>query len=170
MNHDDGSSSGGVPDFPLFVSLRGKTVLVVGGGPVAAGRAEKLLGFGARVHVVSPEISPGLERLIGREGLRWTRGRYDSRHLDGAFLVVAATGERAVNARVGADARRLGVPASVADAASECTFFFPAIVASGALVAGVVSRNGDHTHVKRAAARLREEMDRIDADYQGGKP
>ncbi|PYR68279.1 MAG: siroheme synthase, partial [Acidobacteria bacterium] len=48
--------------FPAFLDLSGRKVLVVGGGPVAAGKVESLLAAGARVTVVSPEVHPEIER------------------------------------------------------------------------------------------------------------
>ena len=50
--------------FPLFVDIRGKDVLVAGGGAVAARRVESLLSFGARVTVVAPEIDGKIETLL----------------------------------------------------------------------------------------------------------
>jgi siroheme synthase-like protein len=158
------------PDFPIFINLHQAPVLIAGGGKVAARRAEKLLAAGALVHVVSPAVGPEMEKLLEHPGLRWAREEYDSRHMDGVTLAIAATNRREVNARAGADARARGILVSVADDSRECTFYFPAIVKSDFLSAGLVSNNGDHAMVKRAAARLREEMERIDADSQGGEP
>lgn len=159
----------GSPDFPVFINLHGVSVLIAGGGKVAARRAEKLLAFGALVHVVSPEIAPALAALIDRNGLRWTREPYHPRHLDGVTLAIAATDRREVNAAVGRDARERGILVSVADERRECTFYFPAIVKSDLLTAGLISNNGDHRMVRRAAAEIGEEMEAIDADYQGGE-
>lgn len=161
------------PDFPVFINLHGALVVVAGGGPVAARRAEKLLASGARLRVVSPEISRAMAKLIERDGgdaIEWIPDPYDSRHMDGATLAIAATNRREVNERIGRDARERGVLVSVADRRAECTFYFPAIVRSDFLTAGIVSNNGDHAMVKRAAARLREGMETIDADYQGRQP
>jgi hypothetical protein len=77
--HRTGRIDGAPADFPVFINLRGATALLVGGGKVAARRAEKLLAAGALVHVVSPEICGAMEKLLGRAGLRWTRGGYDNR-------------------------------------------------------------------------------------------
>lgn len=160
----------GEPDFPLFVNLRGATVLIAGGGGVAARRAEKLLGFGARVHLVAPAIAPETEKLLGRDGLRWTQEEYRPAHMDGVTLAIAATDQREVNRQIGLDARERGVLVSVADRRRECTFYFPAIVRSDCFTVGLVSNNGDHAMVKRAATRLREEMEAIDANCQSGEP
>ncbi len=146
-------------DFPLFINLRGAVVLIAGGGRVAARRAGALLGFGASVRVAAPELSPELEKLLGRDGLEWLRTEYRSELLGGVTLAIAATDSREVNRRVGLDARERGILVSVADRREECSFYFPAIVKSGVLTAGIVSGNGDHALVKKAAAMLRREME-----------
>lgn len=169
----DGEEDAGTPDFPVFINLHGAAVLLAGGGKVAARRAEKLLAAGARVHVVSPEISREMEKLLecgGGGALRWTRAEYSTRHIAGSTLAIAATDNRDVNRRVGEDARAHGILVSVADRREECTFYFPAIVRSDCLTAGLVSNNGDHALVRRAAARLRTEMEILDADNQSGQP
>lgn len=170
-NHPSQIRTGsGAPDFPIFINLRGVTVLLAGGGKVAARRAEKLLASGASVHVVSPELSPEMERLGERAGFHWTRDSYRRQYMDGATLAIAATDSRETNRQVGVDAKEQGILVSVADKKEECTFYFPAIARSEFLVAGIVSNNGDHTLVRKAAATLRREMEAIDEDYQGGKP
>ena len=92
------------------------------------------------------------------EGVSWLKRPYQSGDLAGAVLAVAATDDRAVNRRVGEDARALGIPVSVADRREECTFLFPAVCLGEELVAGVVSANNDHKAVARAAAAIRETL------------
>lgn len=147
-----------VPRFPLFIPLEGEPVLVVGGGAVAARRVKALLSFGAAVTVVSPELCPALEREQAR--FRWKRRRYDG-DVSGYRLAVAATDDRAVNRLVGEDARRLGIPVSVADRKEESTFWFPAIARSGGMVAGLTSADGDHAAVKRTAERIRRVLEEL---------
>ncbi|MDR1518931.1 MAG: NAD(P)-dependent oxidoreductase [Planctomycetota bacterium] len=158
----------GTPDFPIFINLRGVEVLVIGAGGVAVRRIGALLDFGARVRVVAPELSAGMERCLGREGLIWEKRRYRSRDMDGVALAVAASNDRKVNRRAGLDARKRGVPVSVADRRDECSFFFPALIRSGRLTAGLVSRRGDHALVRRAAAKMRDELEKFDAGHPFG--
>lgn len=161
-----GVNVSGTPDFPIFINLHGAVVLIAGGGRVAARRAEKLLSFGAKVRLASPALSPEAERLRDRPGFTWLPEEYRAAHLEGVTLAIAATDSREVNRRVGLDAGERGVLVSVADKRSECTFYFPAVVKSDLLTAGVVSNNGDHTMVKKAAAGLLREMEAMDERYQ----
>ena len=94
--------------FPAFLNLEGRRVVLVGGGPVAAGKLESLLSAGARVTVVAPDIHPEIERA----DVTLVRREFDDRDLDGAWWVVAAAPPE-VNRRVlaAAEARRVFVNA-----------------------------------------------------------
>jgi siroheme synthase-like protein len=92
--------------YPIFLDLRGRPVVVVGGGTVAARKTRGLLAANAAVTVVSPAVSPLIQRLAKAGRLKWVRRRYRAGDLRGAHLAVAATDDQAVNARVCAEARR----------------------------------------------------------------
>ena len=74
---------------------------------------------------------------------------------------IAATGDREVNLQVGEEARRLGIPVSVADCDAECSFYFPAICTGEGLVAGVVSSGKDHHKTARAAREIRKVLEEL---------
>jgi uroporphyrin-III C-methyltransferase/precorrin-2 dehydrogenase/sirohydrochlorin ferrochelatase len=86
--------------------LRDRRVVVVGGGQAAHRRVAGLLDAGARVTVVSPEITPALEALVGPGTLTWVRRRYETGDLDGAWYAVAATEDPRVDAAVAEEAER----------------------------------------------------------------
>jgi len=71
------------------------------------------------------------------------------------FLLVAAAGDRQANREAAQEAKRLRIPASVADCREECTCYFPAIAENDGFVAGLVSKGGDHVGVRRMAERIR---------------
>lgn len=136
--------------FPLFIDLTDRPVTVIGGGPVGMRRACILIGFGARVTIISPAISGHVGGAVHIER------EYREGDLRGAFLAVAATDSREVNRAVGLEAKRLDIPVSVADRAEECSFYFPAVCEGAGLVAGVVSGGEEHSKTTRAAAAIRE--------------
>jgi siroheme synthase-like protein len=143
--------------FPLFVNLSGRFCLLAGGGPVAARKARSLADFGAAPVVVDP--APGEEiRSLGRRGVLTIRERVygGPGEIAGAALVIAASGDRELNRRIAADAGAAGIPVNVCDAPELCSFFFPALVKRGDLVAGI-STSGV---CPRLAARLRRRLDR----------
>ena len=115
----------------------------MGGGAIARRRAEVLTRFGGAVTVIAPAW------LGGVPGVRWERRAYAPGDLAGAFLAVAATGDRRVNRRVGEEARALGIPVSVADRREECSFFFPAVCQGGGVTAGLVLPGGGRSRPDR---------------------
>lgn len=144
------------PYFPLFLSLEGRRVVVVGGGAIACRRIAVLRQFGCSLTV----IAPALEREA--DWFTWLPRAYQPGDLEGAFLAVAATDSREVNRAVGEEARRLNIPVSVADRAEECSFYFPAICTGGGLVAGVVSDGSSHRRTARAAQEIRTVLETLD--------
>ena len=139
--------------FPVFIPLKGQPVLLIGGGKVALRRAETLARFGAELTVVAPEILPAFTPLA-RCLLRTFRPE-DVR--EGYCLVIAASSDREANRTAGERARAIGIPVSVADAKEESTFFFPAVIKGGGVVAGLISEGGhDHRLAARRAAEIRE--------------
>ena len=120
--------------FPLFVDLNDKTVLVVGGGPVAARKARVLLDYGPRVLVCAPRFVPELEQLSGAELLRQP---FVPDLLEGVSLAIAATDDRVLNRTVAQLCRKRAIPVNVADSREESTFLFPAVVRRGRLSVGI---------------------------------
>ena len=76
--------------FPLFLKLAGRSVLLVGGGTVAAGKARALAEAGARVTVVSPLVTPALAELAGARGWAVHARAFATADLDGVWLAIAA--------------------------------------------------------------------------------
>ena len=94
--------------FPAFLNLSGRCVVVVGGGPVAAGKIDALMAAGASVTVVAPEVVAEIEQ----RGVTVVRRPFEDADLDGAWWVVAAApGEVNARVRAAADARRIFVNA-----------------------------------------------------------
>jgi hypothetical protein len=144
------------PRFPLFLDLSGKTVVLVGGGTIAARRIGTLRLFGCRIVVIAPSLK------AKAEGVTWIRRAYEPGDLEGAVLAIAATDDRQVNRQVGEEARRLGIPVSVADCEAECSFYFPAVCTGEDLIAGVVSSGKDHHKTARAAREIRKVLEELE--------
>jgi uroporphyrin-III C-methyltransferase/precorrin-2 dehydrogenase/sirohydrochlorin ferrochelatase len=114
--------------FAAFLDLRGKPGVVVGGGRVAALKAEALLRSGVRVTVIAPEIGTRLSELALVGAVRLERRRFAPGDLVGAEVAVAATNDPAVNESVSAAARALRVAVNVADNAALSSFIMPSVV------------------------------------------
>ena len=123
--------SGAPQMFPAFLKLGGRSVVVVGGGRVAAAKLDALLDAGARVTVVAPEVRPELVRA----GVAVKRREFVPQDLDGAWFVVAAA-PAVVNRLVAtaAEERRIFVNA-VDDAAAGSAYTGGVFRRSGATIA-----------------------------------
>jgi uroporphyrin-III C-methyltransferase/precorrin-2 dehydrogenase/sirohydrochlorin ferrochelatase len=123
--------------YPVGLRLLDRHVVVVGGGQVAHRRVAGLLEARARVTVVSPEVTPALEALVGPGEVTWVRRRYEPGDLDGAWYAVAATDDPTVNAAVAEEAERTRVFCARADDRSASSVWTPAVGRQGDLVVGV---------------------------------
>jgi precorrin-2 dehydrogenase/sirohydrochlorin ferrochelatase len=111
--------------YPVVLSLTGKRCLVVGGGAVARRKVEGLLGAGARVRVVAPEVEPEIAAL---EEVEVEQRPYRSDDLDGCWLVIAATDDPDVQQQVYDDGDRARVWVNAADDPARCAFYLPAVL------------------------------------------
>ena len=142
---------------PVFLRVEGKRVVVVGGGEVALRKAQWLLKAGARVTVIAPELHADLARYAVNAELAHTRAAFTPAQLQGAVAVVAATGEREVNAQVSRAAQGLNIPVNVVDDAELSTFIFPAIIDRSPLIVAVSSSG----HAPVLARRVREQIEAL---------
>jgi precorrin-2 dehydrogenase/sirohydrochlorin ferrochelatase len=113
---------------PIFVDLRDKLVVVVGGGMVAARKVEPLLKAGARIKVIAPEVVDEIGQcaqveIVSRE--------YKKGDLKGASLVIAATHSEETNRAVSRDALSKRIFCNVVDSPELCTFIVPSVVERG---------------------------------------
>jgi len=116
--------------FPIFLNLKNKACLVVGGGEVAVRKASVLLQSGAKVKVVSPELCMELRKLE----IEHLPERFSDTHLDGMTLAIAATDDRAVNVAVSEAAKQRNIPVNVVDNPDLCSFVMPSILDRSPLI------------------------------------
>lgn len=139
---------------PLAFDIKDRPCLIVGGGSVATRKARLLARAGARLLVVSPEITAELQQLIDDSGGQFFQAKYRADFLDDAELVIAATANGEVNRVVSADARSQRLPVNVVDSPDLCTFTFPAIVERGPLSIGISSGGAAPVLARRIRAQL----------------
>ena len=114
--------------FPLFLDIAGKPVLLVGGGAIAARKFALLKDAGAKVTVVAPELGDELSAALERAEFIHVPRPFAAQDLDGKWLAVAATNDRAVNARVSEVAGGARIPCNVVDDRELSSFIMPAII------------------------------------------
>ena len=123
--------------YPVFLDLRGRRAVVVGGGAVAEQKVQGLLEASAYVTVVSPETTDRLADLAAQGEIELRRRPYRVGDLAGAWLAIAATDDRSVNAAVWAEAEQRGVPFNAVDDLEHCSFIAPAIYKEGDITVAV---------------------------------
>lgn len=142
--------------YPVQLDVHGRRCLVVGGGGVGTRKVDTLLSCGARVTVVSPEVTDGLRRLSACGTITLWERAYAASDLEGIFLVIGATDDEDLNRRISADAGQLNLLCNIADRPEKCNFILPAIVQRGDLVL-TVSTSGQSPAM---AKKLRRELER----------
>lgn len=125
--------------YPVFAIIIDKPCLVVGGGAVGERKVQDLIRAGARVTVVSREITPTLAQMAANEEIGYLKEDFAERHLEGMVLVMGATDDPQVNARVSAAAQARGMWVNIADAPQLCTFIVPAQVRRGDLLVAITT-------------------------------
>ncbi|RPD98969.1 uroporphyrinogen-III C-methyltransferase [Candidatus Pantoea deserta] len=124
---------------PLFADLKGRPVLVVGGGDVAARKIELLRRASAQVRVVSRELCPELQALHQEQQIEWLATAFDPAQLDSVFLAIAATDDNLLNRQVYDEANARHRLVNVVDDQPKCSFIFPSIVDRSPLVVAISS-------------------------------
>jgi precorrin-2 dehydrogenase/sirohydrochlorin ferrochelatase len=123
--------------YPVFLQLKNKLCVVIGGGDVAARKTASLIEAGATVRVVSPQLSPELEELVAAGRLEAIRVPYTKESVAGAFLVISATSDPQVNRQVANHCQESGILVNVVDAPMLCDFIVPASFKRGPLTVAV---------------------------------
>jgi uroporphyrin-III C-methyltransferase/precorrin-2 dehydrogenase/sirohydrochlorin ferrochelatase len=143
--------------YPAFLDLRGRRCVVVGGGAVAEQKVTGLLDAEARVTVVSPNVSERIDALAADGTLLLRRRPYQAGDLDGAFLAIAATDDRAVNRRVWEEAQAGNIPINAVDDVPHCSFIAPSVHRQGSITVAVSTEGKSPAF----AVRLRERVGRL---------
>jgi uroporphyrin-III C-methyltransferase / precorrin-2 dehydrogenase / sirohydrochlorin ferrochelatase len=138
--------------YPVFLRLAGARVVVVGGGPVAAGKLTGLLEAGARVCVIAPAPSPG----VRRPGVEVLARAFAPADLDGArFVIAAATPE--VNRAVAAAAAARNLFVNAVDDVAHATAYLGGVVRRGEVTVAISTGGA----APALAGLLREALDAV---------
>lgn len=141
--------------YPVFLDLNQKRALVVGGGAVAQRKVETLLEHDASVSLVSRELTTRLKELAKKGKIRHLGSEFSEDHLEGMFLVIAATNDQMLNRRVSRCAQERGLLVNAVDQPQDCNFIVPSIMRRGDLQVAI-STSGKSPALAR---KLRQEME-----------
>lgn len=176
----------GIGYFPMFIDLWKKRIVVVGAGTIARRRIRTLLLFGADILITAPVTSEEAARLaesfeakqvsvsfgrqesfIAEKNPKYeNRGQveilckpYEAPVCAGAFMVLAATDDAELNAKIYRDAKAAGAYANNASDHQQCDFYFPSVVKQGDHVIGINGGGQDHEGTKRLRQRIQCMLD-----------
>jgi len=150
--------------YPVFLEMKDRPCVVVGGGTVAERKVEGLLAASAQVTVISPELTPALAALKKEGRLHHVARPYREGDLEGYEVAVAATDDRAANAEVAADGRSASgrIWVNAVDDPTNCDFILPSVIRRGDIV--IAASTGGASPA--LARRLREELEAfLSEDY-----
>jgi precorrin-2 dehydrogenase/sirohydrochlorin ferrochelatase len=140
--------------YPVYLNLKGRRVVVIGGGEVAERKIETLLDTGASVVVISPQVTRRIATLSNQKKIEIRNRTYLRGDCSDAALVFSATGDPEISVAVHQEATALGVFINTADQPAQCSFIMPAVVRRGDI--GVaISTSGTSPAL---AARLRRKI------------
>lgn len=148
---------------PLFVDLRSRKVVLVGGGDVAVRKAELLLRANAALVIIAPVLNSALQRLCEQQLFTWIEGEYHPQHIEKSYLVIAATDNAELNERIFHDAEKLQIFVNVVDDKPLCSFIVPSIIDRDPVVIAISS--GGTAPV--LARLLREKIETMLPSYLG---
>ena len=141
--------------YAVFLALHGRKCVIVGAGDVGGRKIGGLLDSGAEVVVIGPQATSEV-REHARDGrIAWIGREYAEGDLDGAFLAIAATDDRAVNKRVAEEAAERRVLLNVVDDPELCMFTAPSLLKRGDLTVAI-STNGRSPAMAR---KVREDLE-----------
>jgi precorrin-2 dehydrogenase/sirohydrochlorin ferrochelatase len=150
--------------YPIYLDIKDKDCLVIGGGSVGTRKVETLLECGAKVTVVSIDASEKLKKLSNSGAIQLKKRAFQTTDLDGVFLVIGATDDEDLNVRIHEAAERRRVLCNIADRPEACNFILPSIVSRGDLIIAI-STSGKSPAL---AKKLRKQLEaQFGSEYAG---
>lgn len=140
---------------PIFLNIKHKPCLLVGGGEVATRKAKLLRDAGANLIVVAPQLTPTLFKYVQSKHCEYRpRVFQDTDITSGIYLVIAATKDNAVNHRVSELANKHHIPVNVVDHPEDCSFVMPSILDRNPVVIAVSTGGASPILARLIRARL----------------
>ncbi|MBI3813691.1 MAG: bifunctional precorrin-2 dehydrogenase/sirohydrochlorin ferrochelatase [Nitrospinae bacterium] len=148
--------------YPAYLDIKEKKCLVVGGGEVAERKVGLLIRCSAKVSVVSPDLTPGLEKLNSNGGIDYVKDEFKEDYLFDVFLAIGATDKKEINERIYREAKKRNILVNVVDSPELCNFIVPSVVERGDLIISI-STCGKSPALSK---KIREELeDRYGIEY-----
>ena len=141
--------------YPVCLDLKRKNCLVVGGGKVALRKIKGLLDGGANIKLVAKEVIPELKSIISDKKITYLGAEYKTDYLKDVFLVIGATNDEILNARLSKEANAANILCNIVDQPEKCNFIVPSVVTRGDLTIAISTAGKSPAMAKK----LREELE-----------
>jgi precorrin-2 dehydrogenase/sirohydrochlorin ferrochelatase len=149
--------------YPIFLELGERRSVVIGGGSVAARKAQALLNADTRLVVVAERIDNMMTVICQGKNAELIKSRYSKEYLTGAVLVIAATNNNQLNKQIYKDCQELEILCNVVDVPELCDFYVPAVVKRGDLQIAI----GTEGRCPAYAGHIRKKLEKIFTEKHG---
>lgn len=144
--------------YPIFLNIRGRRCVVVGGGQVARRKVRTLLEHGADVEVISPDLCAELGQLAESGEIHALPREYRDGDLQGAVIAIAATDDRNTNLAVAKEARARAVLVNVVDDAENSDFIAPSYMRRGDVTIAISTGGRSPALARKIRTRLEKDF------------
>jgi precorrin-2 dehydrogenase / sirohydrochlorin ferrochelatase len=144
--------------YPVCLKLQDAPCLVVGGGQVGERKIKTLQSCGAKVYLISRELTPELQAAVDQGQVEWLARSYETRFLENKRLVIGATDDQALNERLHQEARERGILCNIVDNPPLGDFILPSIVRRGDLSIAVSTSGKSPALAKKIRQALEQEF------------
>lgn len=153
--------------YPIMLDIYGKQIIIVGGGKVAYRKSEKLLEFGGKVTVLSPDNEDKFKGLkeIYKDNLSFIYDIYDKKYIEDAFLVIGATSSRTVNQQISDDCKSLNILANIVDSKDESDFITPSIINNDNLTISISTMGSFPYLSKKIRIDMEKDYEKFNREY-----
>ncbi len=144
--------------YPVYLDIKNRNCLVIGGGSVGTRKVLTLLTCGANVTVVSTAVTEKLQELSNNGVIELQKRPFQTTDLDHRFLVIGATDNQELNFKIHAEAERRGLLCNIADRPEACNFILPSIVNRGDLIIAISTSGKSPAFAKKLRKHLEKEF------------
>ena len=142
--------------FPFFIDIKGKKIVIVGGGKVAIGKLQRLLPYEPDITVIAPIIC---DEMLHSEGISIVRREFADEDINGAFAVIAATDDNELNAHIYKLCAEKKILINTVDDKEKCSFIFPALVHRDEITVGISTSGKSPLFARYLRQYIEEELD-----------
>jgi len=142
--------------YPVFLNIKGRKCVVVGGGQVALRKVRTLLEHGANVEVISPDLCSELNDLAENKEIHVIRRNYQVGDLEGTLIAIAATDDYNINLSVASEAEETAVLVNVVDDPDNSDFIVPSSICRGDVTIAISTAGRSPALARKIRTRLEE--------------